>query len=298
MTNLAVQFRGVEKRYPHFKLDHIDFELPRGQIMGFIGPNGAGKTTTIRILMGLIHQDSGEATVLGHTMPGDQIAAKREIGFVSEDMRLYRQATLAWHIDFIRAIYPQWDHVYAEDLMRRFDLNPKQKLKGFSHGQRLKASLLLALARRPRLLVLDEPTAGLDPAARREALGGLMEAMRDEEVSILFSSHQTQDVEQMSDRIVFIDRGRIIDAQDKETYLDRWRRIHLEAGPEVALPDLPGVVEIRRSGRLAVVTAAQYEPAMANAFQQAGAVVQEVENMTLEEIFLANVARNREDKAA
>ena len=114
MTDLSVQFEGVSKRYPLFSLDGIDLELPTGSIMGFIGANGAGKSTTIRILMGLVHQDSGKVNVLGHPMPADQAAAKLDIGFVSEDMRLYGAATLRWHIEFVRSIYPKWDQLYAE----------------------------------------------------------------------------------------------------------------------------------------------------------------------------------------
>src|SRR6202171_485842 len=104
MTELAVHFEGVRKTYPHFTLDNIDLELPTGSIMGFIGANGAGKSTTIRILMGLVHQDKGSVRVLGHPMPADQAAAKLDIGFVSEDMRLYGAATLACHMNFLRPI--------------------------------------------------------------------------------------------------------------------------------------------------------------------------------------------------
>ncbi len=223
MNDLSVQFDGVSKKYTHFSLENIHLELPTGSIMGFIGANGAGKSTTIRILMGLVHQDAGSVRVLGHAMPADQAAAKLDIGFVSEDMRLYGQATLAWHMDFLRPIYPRWDQSYAESLARRFDLKPQQRIKGLSHGQRVKAALLLALARRPRLLVLvlDEPTTGLDPVARVEVLGELMAALADEERTILFSSHNTLDVEQISDQITFIDRGRIIDSDDKEVFLDQ-----------------------------------------------------------------------------
>ncbi len=293
MTSLAVHFSGVEKSYPHFKLDSVDLALPRGCVMGFVGPNGAGKSTTIRILMGLVHQDRGEVEALGRAMPDEQVAAKWDIGFFSEDMRLYEQARLDWHMDFMRSIYPGWDPDYATRLLRRFDLNPQQKLKGFSHGQRVKAGLMLTLARRPKLLVLDEPTTGLDPVARSEVLAELMEAMTDEERTILFSSHNTRDVEQLSDLIVFIDRGRIIDARDKETFLESWRRIRLEAPPETALPELSGVAHVKRSGRLAVATANRFDPEMAEAYRQAGAAVQKVEPMTLEEIFVANVQIGR-----
>jgi ABC-2 type transport system ATP-binding protein len=298
MSALAVQFKGVGKTYPHFTLDDINLELPTGSIMGFIGANGAGKSTTLRILMGLVHQDRGAVHVLGCEMPAQQAEAKRDVGFVSEDMRLYGAATLAWHMEFIRSIFPSWDQTYAENLLKRFDLKAGQKIKGISHGQRVKAALLLVLARRPRLLVLDEPTTGLDPVARHEVLHALMEALADERRTILFSSQNTLDVEQISDQITFIDRGRIIDSADKETFLERWRRLRLDVPPSAALPPLPGIVETTSSGRLAVVTMNGYEPAMAEAYHHAGVTIQSVDSMTLEEIFVANVQNRRERSVA
>jgi ABC-2 type transport system ATP-binding protein len=298
MTGLAIQLEGVGKTYPHFTLDDIHLELPTGGIMGLIGANGAGKSTTIRILMGLVHQDRGTVRVLGHEMPGEQAAAKRDIGFASEDLRLYGAATLGWHIAFIRSIYPSWDPAYAEKLLQRFDLRAEQRIKGLSHGQRVKAALLLILARRPTLLVLDEPTTGLDPVARHEVLRELTAVLADERRTILFSSQNTLDVEQISDQIAFIDRGRIIEAGDKESFLDRWRRVRLEVPEGVVLPSLPGIVGSSGNGRLVVLTADRYEPAMAAAFQGAGATVQAIDTMTLEEIFIANVLSRREGLAA
>ncbi len=294
MNELAVHFEGVSKKYPHFLLNDINLELPTGTIMGFIGANGAGKSTTIRILMGLVHQDRGAVHVLGHRMPEQQAAAKMGIGFVSEDMRLYGSPTLEWHMAFLRSIYPQWDQPYAESLSRRFDLKPQQKIKGLSHGQRVKAALLLALAHRPRLLVLDEPTTGLDPVARQEVLGELTAVLADEETTILFSSHNTLDVEQISDQITFIDRGRIIASDGKEVFLDRWRRLRLMLPPDAVLPRLPGIIEVGGSDRLPVLVTDSFEPAMLSAYSDTGATVQAVDRMTLEEIFVANVHSRRE----
>ncbi len=292
-NSVAVHFERVSKSYPHFTLDNVNLLLPTGSIMGFIGANGAGKSTTIRILMGLVHQDAGSVHVLGHPMPAEQVAAKMDIGFVSEDLRLYGALPLRWHMEFVRSIYPRWDQRYAEELLRRFDLKPEQKIKGLSHGQRVKAALLLALARRPRLLVLDEPTTGLDPVARREVLGELMAVLTEEDRTILFSSHNTLDVEQISDQITFIDRGRIIDSDDKEIFLDRWRRLRLQLPPNAALPRLPGIIEVGGSGRLPVLTTNRFEPAMVSACNELGATVQAVDTMTLEEIFVANVHSRR-----
>jgi ABC-2 type transport system ATP-binding protein len=296
MSDLAIELDAVRKTYPYFTLHNIHLQVPHGQIMGLIGPNGAGKSTTIRILMGLVLPDSGEVRVLGHRMPADQIAAKWDIGFASDDMRLYEGMTLGWHMDFVRSIYPSWDVPYAQLLLKRFGLRAEQKIKGLSHGQRVKATLLLVLARRPRLLVLDEPTTGLDPVARHEVLRELTAVMTDEGRSVLFSSHNTHDVEQISDQITFIDRGRIIDSMDKEAYLDRWRRLRLEVPSGIALPALPGIVAIRQDGRLAVATANAFAPGMAHAYESTGARVQSIETMTLEEIFVANVEASREEE--
>lgn len=297
MIDLAVDFSAVTKRYKHFTLDQIDLKLPTGCLMGFVGANGAGKSTTMRILMGLVHQDAGSVNVLGHRMPDEQAAAKQEIGYVSEDMRLYGAATLEWHMAFVRSIYPRWHSVYADDLLRRFDLKAQQKIKGMSHGQRVKAALLLALARRPRLLVLDEPTTGLDPIARREVLGELMAVLADEERTVLFSSHNTLDVEQISDQITFIDRGRIVESADKEAFLDRWRRLRLVLPPNAKLPGLPGVVDVGGSSRLPVITTNRFEPAIVAACTQVGVGVESVDVMTLEEIFVASVQSRREGRA-
>ena len=295
MNHLAIEMSGVGKTYRFFSLENIDLQLPCGEIMGLIGPNGAGKSTTIRILLGLVHQDHGDVRVLGHPMPAEQVAAKWDIGFASEDMRLYESQTLGWHMQWMQSIYRNWDSGYAQRLLKRFGLRAEQKLKGISHGQRVKSTLLLVLARKPKLLVLDEPTTGLDPVARHEILRELTDVMLDEGRSILFSSHNTQDVEQISDRITFIDRGRIIDSMDKEMYLDRWRRLRLEAPYGVTLPALRGVIGVRQEGRVAIATTNAFDPGLPQAYEQTGARVQGIENMTLEEIFVANVERSREE---
>ena len=298
MTDLAIELEGVAKAYRFFALNDVSLTLPCGQIMGLVGPNGAGKSTLIRILMSLIHQDRGQVRVLGHSMPEQQVVVKWQVGYVSEDMRLYGFGTLGWHMRFVASIYPSWDAPYAQTLLKRFNLRTEQQIKSLSHGERAKATLLLMLARRPRLLLLDEPTTGLDPVARHEMLIELMDVLRDERRAILFSSHNTQDVEQISDQITFIDRGRIIDSMDKELYLDRWRRLRLEVPAGIALPALPGIIDVKQDGRLAVATANAFVPGLANAYENTGARVHRIETMTLEEMFVANVEHSREEVEA
>lgn len=298
MTDLAVQLDGVGKTYPFFSLEGIDLRVPVGTISGLIGANGAGKSTTLRILIGLLQQDQGSVHVLGHDMARHSVVAKQDIGFVSEDIRLYKSATLAWHIEFIGSIFGAWDTDYGKQLLPRFDLNAAQKIGGMSSGQRVKALLLLALARRPRLLILDEPTAGLDPIARREVLRALTEVLTDENRTVIFSSQNTLDVEQISDQITFIDRGRIVDSADKESLLESWRSIRLRVPAGVVLPKLPGVTQDGGTDRVPILRSCPFEPAIVEALQAAGATVEAVERMTLEEIFVACVMRQREEAQA
>ena len=298
MNEPLVEMSAVSKAYRFFALNRISLQLQPGQIMGFVGPNGAGKSTTLKLLMALIRQDSGEIRALGLPMPAAQEQAKRDIGYMSEDMRLYAAETLGWHMKLIASIYPGWDAKYAETLLQRFNLKPEQPIKSLSHGERVKATLLLVLARRPRLLVLDEPTTGLDPVARHELLSEFMDVLNDERRGVIFSSHNTQDVEQISDQITFIDRGRIIESRDKETFLDRWRRLQLDVPSGVTLPVLPQVTELSGSGHLATATTNDFSDEVTAAFTQSGAIVREIQRMTLEEIFVANVMSSRKGRAA
>ena len=290
---LAIECRGLAKRYAHFQLRDVDLQVEQGTVMGLVGPNGAGKSTLLRLVMGLVAPDAGTVRVLGHAMPEDQVAAKRQVGFVAEDMRLYETETIAFHMDFVRSIFAGWDADYAAALLKRFDLNAKQKVRGLSHGQRVKATLLLALARRPALLVFDEPTTGLDPVVRKEVLDEMMGAMADETRSILFSSHNTLDVEQISDAITFVFGGRVVASADKESFVDGWRRVRLTGAAGAVLPPMAGIREVETSGRLWTVTVDGYDDDVAGVLAAAGFAVTGVERMTLEEIFLATVAHER-----
>ena len=286
-----IEMRGVGKAYRFFSLQDISFELEPGQVMGFVGPNGAGKSTTIRLAMGLIAADVGEIRVLGCPMPEAQAFAKRDVGYVSADMRLIPGATLGWHMNLAASIYPAWDAAYAATLIRRFNLRAEQLARSLSHGEHIKAALLLALARRPRLLILDEPTTGLDPVARHELLTEFMDVLRDDSRSILFSSHNTVDVERISDRITFLDRGRIVASSDKEEFLERWRRIEVQLPQGASLPELPHIVGRASDGHFHTLTTNQFSDELVG---RLGNSVRNVQRMTLEEIFVANVMYHRE----
>lgn len=288
----AIALQGVRKHYDDFALHDIDLVLPAGQVMGLVGVNGAGKSTLLRVLMGLVRADGGTVEVLGQRLPEAQVAVKRDIGYASDDMRLYRGQTLRWHMDFVRGIYPAWDEAYAQDLLKRFDLRPQQALGGFSHGQRVKALLLLMFARHPRLLLLDEPTTGLDPVARGEVLDAIADVLRDEERSILFSSHNTADIEQIADSITFLHAGRVVASRDKESFLDGWRRILCRGAATEALRRLHGVASVRDSAPLLEVKTGAFDDTTLPALQALGLDIESVEAMSLEDIFVTTVRGN------
>jgi ABC-2 type transport system ATP-binding protein len=294
-TELAISLSHVSKRYRHFTLSDISLDFPRGTVAGLIGPNGAGKSTTMRIMMGLVTPDTGSVTVLGQPISSRHASVKQEIGYYSEDMRLYKRETIGWHLQFVRSVFPGWDDTYAGQLLDRFGLLAELQVKGLSHGQRVKALLLLILARRPRLLILDEPTTGLDPVARHEVLAELMRVVEDEQRTILFSSHNTQDVEKLSDSITFIDRGQVIASRGRDELLDQWRRIRLQAPVEWQVPALPGIRLESHFRSQRVLSIDRFDQAVLDGLQASGAILEGVERMSLEEIFVSLVMRGREE---
>jgi ABC-2 type transport system ATP-binding protein len=297
-AELAISLSHVSKRYRHFKLSDISLDFPRGTVAGLIGPNGAGKSTTMRIMMGLVTPDTGPVTVLGQPISFHHASVKQQVGYYSEDMRLYKRETIGWHLQLVSSVYPSWDDGYARQLLSRFGLNAEQRVKGLSHGQRVKALLLLILARRPQLLILDEPTTGLDPVARHEVLTELMRVVEDEKRTILLSSHNTQDIEKLSDSITFIDRGQVIASRGRDELLEQWRRIRLQAPAQWQVPVLPGIRLESHFHSQRVLSLDQFDQRVLERLQSSGAILEGVERMTLEEIFVSLVMRGREEKSS
>ena len=294
----AIEFNQVCKRYPEFYLDNLNLNLPVGQVMGLVGVNGAGKSTMLRLVLGLIQPDAGNVSVLGYRLPEHQVLAKENIGYAAEDMRLYGAENLRWHMRFIQSIFPSWDPLYAEHLLKKFDMNAEQKARGYSHGQRVKASLILLLARRPRLVILDEPTTGLDPVARSEVIEELAEVLRDENRSVLFSSHNTHDIEQISDSITFIHNGRLLASSDIGSYLDSWRSIRCKGNVSPEAIRLPALTDIRQNGSLLNIKVNNFDDSYPELLREQGLEVIEVKNMNLEEIFIATVKSNIKSELA
>src|SRR5438552_2624311 len=191
-------------------LDAVSLSLPRGAVYGLVGANGAGKTTLIKHLLGLLRAQSGAVRVFGLDPVADPVGALSLIGYLSEDNDLPGWMRVDELLRYSRAFYPTWDDAYAAELLEAFALDPTARIKNLSRGQKARAGLLIALAHRPELLLLDEPSSGLDPIARREILDAVIRTIADEGRTVLFSSHLLGEVEQVADHVTMINRGRIV----------------------------------------------------------------------------------------
>jgi ABC-2 type transport system ATP-binding protein len=191
-------------------LDSVSLSLPHGAVYGLVGANGAGKTTLIKHLLGLLRAERGSVRVFGLDPVADPVGVLSRIGYLSEENDLPGWMRVDELIRYTSAFYSKWDDAYAEELRQAFALDPAVKIKDLSKGQKARAGLLVALAHRPDLLVLDEPSSGLDPIVRRDILGAVLRTVADEGRTVLFSSHLLEEVEQVADHVTMIHQGRIV----------------------------------------------------------------------------------------
>ena len=190
-------------------LDSVSLSLSRGAVYGLVGANGAGKTTLIKHVLGLLRAESGSVRVFGLDPVADPVGVLSRTGYLSEENDIPGWMRVDELIRYSRAFYPAWDDVYAEALRQKFALDPAAKIRNLSKGQKARAGLLIALAYRPELLVLDEPSSGLDPIVRRDILGAVLRTIADEGRTVLFSSHLLEEVEQVADHVTMIHQGTI-----------------------------------------------------------------------------------------
>ena len=191
-------------------LDAVSLSIPRGAVYGLVGANGAGKTTLIKHVLGLLRAERGTVRVFGLDPVAEPVGVLSRIGYLSEDHDLPGWMRVDELLRYSRAFYPAWDDGYAEELRRTFGLDPAARIKSLSRGQKARAGLLVALAYRPELLVLDEPSSGLDPVVRRDILEAILRTIAEEGRTVLFSSHLLDEVERAADHVTMIDEGRIV----------------------------------------------------------------------------------------
>ncbi|ODR33439.1 ABC transporter [Eisenbergiella tayi] len=218
----AMVIENLSKAYPGFALSEVSMTLPRGSIMGFIGENGAGKTTTIKLILNMLHRDSGSVRILGKDNIKEEKAVKERLGVVLGDLNLPETMNGLKINSMMSGIYPGWEEDVFFSNLERFGLPKNRKIKAYSRGMKMKLSIAIALSHGAELLLLDEPTSGLDPIIRDEILDIFLDFIQDENHSIFVSTHIVEDLEKIADYITFIHKGRIILSEEKDSLLERF----------------------------------------------------------------------------
>ncbi|MBN2414182.1 ABC transporter ATP-binding protein [candidate division KSB1 bacterium] len=218
------------KKYREFTLDHVSLNIPKGYIIGLIGPNGAGKSTTIKILMNIVKPNSGDVKIFGLDYKKHEKEIKNRIGYVGEVQYFYENKSVTWTGKFVSQYYKKWDENRFTALLNDFQISRTKKVRELSKGMRVKLAMAIALSHDAELIILDEPTSGLDPVVRREVLDILMDVTRDENKSVIISSHITEDITRIADYITFMINGKIHLTIEKDDLLSNWKKIHFKKG--------------------------------------------------------------------
>jgi ABC-2 type transport system ATP-binding protein len=232
---LAIDVKNLNKKYKNFQLKDVSFQLKKGYIMGFIGANGAGKTTTLKAILNMIHIDGGEISILGKSFIENEIELKQEIGHAFGGIDYYTRNKIKKVTDVIKKFYKNWNEETYYNYLKKFKLDENKKIVELSAGMRVKYNLAIALSHGSKLFILDEPTSGLDPVARDNLLEIFQELVEDGEISIIFSTHITSDLEKCADYITYIDNGQIINSLEKEEFINTYR---LLSGKESQLDEV------------------------------------------------------------
>ena len=291
MTEPALELRDVVRSFGRTRvLDGLSLRVPAGETFAFLGRNGAGKTTTIRMLLGLLPPHGGSIRVLGLDPARHPLEVRRRVGYLAEDQAVFGWMRTREMIEFISAFYPTWDMDLANKLALQFQLPLDTRTRDLSKGQTIHLGLLLALAHRPKLVILDDPTLGLDPIARRQFLSDIVTLLQSEGVTVFFSSHLLYEVEPIADRVAILDRGRIVLCAESEELRRRVKRVivtpdeYERLGRELAL-------DVERAGGRVAMTVSDFEALRPRLSPDA-----EVVDLNLDEIFQAYVAGKHDEQ--
>ena len=289
----VIETKGLTKHYGAIEaVRSLNLAVPKQQITGFLGRNGAGKSTTIRMLLGMTHPTSGTGTVLGKQIDDEKQSRemRRCVAYVGEDKQTYAYFTVEEMIRFVRSFYSDWRPEVETKLVREYELPLNRKIRALSKGMRTKLALLLALARRPALLILDEPSEGLDPVSIEGLLQSLGAASADG-TTIFFSSHQIGEVERVADRVCIIDRGSLVMEASLDQIRQEYRSVTLGFSnqPHEADFRLDGIEHICTDGRQMTLLARHNTDAVVERAHDLGAVSVDVVPVGLREVFLASV---------
>ncbi|MCD4829847.1 MAG: ABC transporter ATP-binding protein [Candidatus Cloacimonetes bacterium] len=222
MNEYILEIEGLHKKRNGFELKDVSLRIPYGFVMGMIGANGAGKTTIIKLILNLLRRDSGSIRLFGRDILENEVEIKERIGFVLDRPPYYDDISLRANARIVSMFYRKWNQHYFDQLLEEFDLSPRKKFGKLSQGQKMKFGLAVALSHDADLILMDEPTAGLDPVFRRELLERLGNLLLDDKKSVLFSTHITSDLEKIADYITFVHDGEVVFSATREEVGERW----------------------------------------------------------------------------
>jgi ABC-2 type transport system ATP-binding protein len=288
-TTNVIETSGLSRRFDNkLALNNVSLKVPRGRVFGLVGENGAGKTTLIKHILGLLKAERGAVRVFGLDPVVDPVAVLGRLGYLSENRDLPPWMRVGELLRYTQAFYPKWDMTYAEELREQFGLDPSAKIKNLSRGENAKAGLLIALAYRPELLLLDEPSSGLDPVVRRDILEAIIRTVADEGRTVFFSSHLLEEVERVADDVAMMFNGQVVLSGTLDEIKESHHRLILRfESPQSAAPKVPGILSIAGSGReWTVICNGSRQETIAGVARAGGRVVAE-DTPSLEEIFVA-----------
>jgi ABC-2 type transport system ATP-binding protein len=293
----VIETRDLTKRFGrNLAVDGLNLAVPRGSVFAFLGRNGAGKTTAIRMLLLLLDKTAGQANIVGLDSVRDSLEIKRRVGFVGDGQMMYDWMTVDEMIWFCKGFYQGWNDTFAAELKAKLELPGKTKVRALSRGQQAKLALLLAMAYRPELLILDEPTTGLDVVVRRNFLEGVIELIQEEGRTVFFSSHIVHEVERVADWVGIIDNGRLIHCSPLEELKAKVKRLVMtfETTPADLAKRLPTALQISEAGRQATAIVSDFSDDSLAAARALNPARLDVEDLSLEDIFVALVGHPEE----
>jgi ABC-2 type transport system ATP-binding protein len=294
MTEPVIQIEQLVKTYGSKNvLQNVSLSIPAGQTLALLGRNGAGKTTMIRILLGLIPADSGTCRLGGIDPAVDPVRLRSNVGYLAEDQTMYGWMTPAELCRFLAPFYPSWDNKLARDSLDRFEIPSHTRIGRLSKGQAVKLGLVVALAHRPAIVILDDPAMGLDPIARKEFNRDLVEHLQTSGCTVLYSSHLLDEVEAVADAVAILDRGKIVRTGTTDRLRDEVKQVVLAVDSLAEAPPPEGLLDVRRhDDRVAIIVdqAGHYIQQLS-----AGGIDHNVVDLSLDEIFEAYVIGRAHD---
>jgi len=287
----AIVIEGFTKRFgSRTAVSDLSLEVPRGSVLGLLGQNGAGKSTTIKTLLNLYRPTHGRLSVLGLDSVRQSVELRRRVGYLPEEPSCYRWMTVDEAVRFNAPFYPSWDRALADELLRKLELPRNRRLKELSRGMQAKVGLVLALAPRPEVLILDDPTSGLDAVVRREFLEAMIANVQAEGGTVLFSTHLLHEMERVADEVAILHHGRLLLRDSLESLkaaTKKLRVVYPERVPERI--ELPGLLRVVRDTHQALITVGGYDGRVAEELRAGGAESVEAMDLSLEEIFVEAV---------